>query len=83
MNTVLEMPLETAIRGVQQMADFITEHYKWIFSGIGVAVLFWFIGYKNNNSNKSKQSMHIGDNSAGIQIGRDLNEKNKKDKEYV
>lgn len=53
---------------MEQISDFFSSNYEWIFSGIGVFVISFFI------IKKSKiQKQKLGDNSTGIQAGRDVN----------
>ncbi len=48
---------------------FFEKNYEWLFSGILSSVIFWFLGNKNGYNKAVKQSMKLGDNSKGMQIG--------------
>lgn len=61
------------------MIEFIMKNYEWLFSGILSGFIFWFLGQKNGYKKALKQSMKIGDNSNGIQVGRDFNIKRDKE----
>jgi len=55
--------------------NFLTENYQWIFSGIGVAILFFFLNRtRNNKSSKINKStsVQIGNKVRGDQAGRDI-----------
>jgi len=61
------------------MIDFFMNNYEWMFSGVLSGLIFWFLGQKNGYKKAIKQSMKVGDNSSGVQVGRDY--LNKVDKE--
>lgn len=50
---------------------FILNNIQWIFSGIGVFILGFFVTRKIIQGKKVNQK--IGNNSTGIQVGRDVN----------
>ncbi len=52
---------------------WIMDNIEWIFSGVGVAVIFALIGvlFKNKNGKKIKQYQKSGNNSTNIQVGGD------------
>lgn len=63
---------------MEQISNFFSSNYEWIFSGIGVFVISFFI------IKKSKiQKQKVGDNSTGIQAGRDVKIKKSKNKKDV
>jgi hypothetical protein len=53
---------------------WIIENVKWIFSGIGVAILSILVGlfYKNKANKSITQSIKSGNNSTNIQGGRNV-----------
>ncbi|MCG3697735.1 hypothetical protein [Aliarcobacter butzleri] len=53
--------------------DWISKHYEWIFSGIGVFLISLFFLKKGNRQNQKS-----GNNSTNIQVGGDLNIKDDK-----
>lgn len=52
--------------------DYLIEEKEWIFSGIGVFVLGFFI-YKRTTKSSVKQNQKVGSNSSGIQANGDIN----------
>lgn len=63
--------------------QFLGEHYKWIFSGIGVFVLGGIIAVFKNRKSSSKnqnQSQRSGANSTNIQAGGNVEFTQKNDK---
>ena len=52
-----------------EVGNWIFDNTTWIFSGIGVFILGFFITKKIRN----KKSQIIKNNSSGIQAGRDVN----------
>ncbi len=52
-----------------EIINWITDNVTWIFSGIGVFILGFFITKKV----RKKNSQTIRNNSSGIQAGRDVN----------
>lgn len=61
---------------MKQIIDFIISHFKWIISLIAGASALSFIIVKKKRSQKQK----VGDNSIGIQAGRDVKIRNLKKK---
>lgn len=53
--------------------DFILKNSEWIFSGIGVFLLSFFLIRKKVKPNKNKVRQKIKNHSVGIQAGRDVN----------
>lgn len=51
------------------MIEYLIGNKEWIFSGIGVTILSWFIF---RNSNKTKMTQKSGNHSTSIQVGGDL-----------
>ena len=52
------------------MVNWLQNHYQWVFSGIGVAVLTGVIAFfrkKSNQNNNEIKQVNIGNN--GTQIG--------------
>lgn len=54
------------------MLDFFQNNYEWLFSGAGLTVVSWFIGYKQGYSKAIKQQMKVGDNSTAIQVAGNM-----------
>lgn len=57
------------------IAKFFTDNYQWIFSGIGVAIILFFLnlGRKHESSKIDKTSTtQIGNKVGGDQAGRDI-----------
>ncbi|HZH60697.1 MAG TPA: hypothetical protein VEY70_14210 [Metabacillus sp.] len=51
--------------------EWIMENKEWVFSGIGVFILSTIVTLMvRKSSNNQKQK--VGNNSTGIQVGRDL-----------
>lgn len=48
---------------------FFENNYEWLFSGILSSVIFWILGNKNGYKKAVNQSMKLGNNSKGIQVG--------------
>lgn len=42
-----------------------------MFSGVLSGFIFWFLGQKNGYKKAINQKQKVGDNSTGIQVGRD------------
>lgn len=61
-----------------QILDFFSNNYEWIFSGIGVFLISFFLIRKSIG-----QKQIVGDNSVGIQAGRDVKIKKFKNKKNV
>lgn len=61
------------------MIKFITDNYEWMFSGILSGLIFWFLGQKSGYNKAIKQSMKLGNNSKGIQVGGNFTEKTEKE----
>lgn len=51
------------------MVEYIIDNKEWIFSGIGVAVISWFILRKSTGSNMSQKG---GKGSTNIQVKGDF-----------
>jgi len=49
--------------------EYIIDNKEWIFSGIGVAVISWFLLRKSTGSNMSQKG---GKGSTNIQVGGDF-----------
>ena len=62
---------------MEEIIDYIVREKDWIFSGIGVFILGFFIYKKSKTSKKMKQK--IKNNSFGIQADGDVNINTKKD----
>lgn len=60
------------------MIEFISKNYEWMFSGIFSGLIFWFLGQKNGYKKAINQSQKVGNNSTGIQVGRDYTTTDKK-----
>jgi hypothetical protein len=70
--TRLEIIQNFAIHGLEEnKMDFIKANIEWIFSGIGVFILSFFITRQIIKKKNIKQK--IGDNSTGIQVGGNFN----------
>ncbi|SFD73996.1 hypothetical protein SAMN04489722_1241 [Algibacter lectus] len=63
---------------MEQILNFFSTNYEWIFSGIGVFIISFFL-IKKSKAQKQK----VGDNSTGIQAGRDVKIKKFKNKKDV
>ncbi|SFE77326.1 hypothetical protein [Flavobacterium xueshanense] len=63
---------------MKQILDFFLNNYEWIFSGIGVFIISIFFIRKSTG-----QKQKVGDNSLGIQAGRDVKIKGFKHKKDV
>ena len=63
---------------MKQILDFFTNNYEWIFSGIGVFIISFFVIRKSKEQNQK-----VGSNSNGIQAGRDVKIKGFKHKKDV
>jgi hypothetical protein len=61
------------------MIKFITDNYEWMFSGILSGLIFWFLVQKSGYNKAIKQSMKLGNNSKGIQVGGNFTEKSEKE----
>lgn len=48
---------------------FFEKNYEWLFSGILSSIIFWILGNKNGYKKAVNQSMKLGNNSKGIQVG--------------
>jgi hypothetical protein len=51
------------------MIEFLKDNYQWLFSGVGSGLIFYFLGRQHGYSKATKQSMKVGDQSTGIQVG--------------
>lgn len=51
---------------MEQISNFFTTNYEWIFSGIGVFIISLLLIRKSKG-----QKQKVGNNSFGIQAGRD------------
>jgi hypothetical protein len=63
---------------MKQIFNFFFDNYEWVFSGIGVFIISLFFIRKSTG-----QKQKVGDNSNGIQAGRDVKIKNFKYKKDV
>ena len=54
---------------MSEIIYFFKENYEWLFSGIFSSIIFWILGNRNGYKKALKQSMKLGNNSKGIQIG--------------
>jgi sugar phosphate permease len=63
---------------MEQILDFFSNNYEWIFSGIGVFIISFFLIRKSKG-----QKQKVGNNSVGIQAGRDVKIKKFKNKKNV
>lgn len=63
---------------MEQIIDFISNNYEWIFSGIGVFIISLFLIKKSKG-----QRQKVVNNSVGIQAGRDVKIKKFKNKKDV
>jgi len=54
------------------MIEFIQKNYEWLFSGAGLTVVSWFLGYKQGYSKAIKQQMKVGNDSTAIQVGGNM-----------
>lgn len=63
---------------MKQILDFFSNNYEWIFSGIGVFIISLFLLRKSKG-----QKQKVGNNSVGIQTGRDVKIKKFKNKKDV
>ena len=63
---------------MEQIFDFFSNNYEWIFSGIGVFIISLFLLRKSKG-----QKQKVGNNSVGIQAGRDVKIKKFKNKKDV
>jgi len=56
--------------------DFITEHIKWIFSGVGVAAVTGLIALLHHRQSNSRQvhrqGQSVRNGSSAYQAGRDI-----------
>lgn len=66
------MYIFTIDRG-EKMIQYIITNKEWIFSGIGVAAISWFL-IRNKSSKTTNKNMRQkgGDNSTNIQVGGDV-----------
>lgn len=60
------------------MIQFLAENYEWMFSGFFSGLIFWFLGRKNGYNKAIKQTMKLGDNSKGTQVGGNYTKTTKK-----
>lgn len=51
------------------MIDWFIANKEWVFSGIGIAIISFFI----RKSKNQKQTQKSGNNSINIQVGKNLN----------
>ncbi|MDD4528221.1 MAG: hypothetical protein PHF25_09395 [Candidatus Margulisbacteria bacterium] len=63
---------------MEKILDFFSNNYEWIFSGIGVFIISLFLIRKYKG-----QKQKVGNNSVGIQAGRDVKIKKFKNKKDV
>jgi len=63
---------------MEQILDFFSNNYEWIFSGIGVFLISFFLIRKSKG-----QKQKVGNNSVGTQAGRDVKIKKFKNKKDV
>ena len=63
---------------MEQILEFLSNNYEWIFSGIGVFIISFFLIKKSKG-----QKQKVGDISVGIQAGRDVKIKKFKNKKNV
>lgn len=57
------------------MIELFKHNYEWIFSGIGPAIIFWIIGYKQGYNKAIKQNQKVGNNSTAVQVSGDYHQK--------
>jgi hypothetical protein len=55
------------------MFDWILQNKEWLFSGLGLVVIGWFITWLINRNKKTGQLQKSGKNSTNIQAGNDIN----------
>lgn len=48
--------------------EFISGHYQWLFSGIGVSLLGWVLWRKAS----IKQNQSVSDGANAVQVGNDI-----------
>lgn len=53
---------------MEQVLELLKNNYEWFFSGFGVFLLSFFLIKKSKG-----QKQKIGNNSIGVQAGRDVN----------
>jgi len=54
--------------------DWIEQNKEWLFSGLGIAIIGWFITWSiNRHKNTSHQIQKSGKNSVNIQAGKNIN----------
>jgi hypothetical protein len=63
---------------MEQIIYFLKNNYEWIFSGVGIFGLSLFLKKKFKG-----QKQKIGDNSVGIQAGKNINIKEFKNRKNV
>ena len=55
------------------MVDWVTEHIKWILSGVGVAIIVAIISlFAGQHIKGLDQEQTSGDSSANVQVGGDI-----------
>lgn len=52
--------------GEYQVLEYLIDNKEWIFSGVGVAAISWFLLRKSSTSSMSQKG---GKNSTNIQVG--------------
>ncbi|HCV15216.1 MAG TPA: hypothetical protein DF637_02620 [Rikenellaceae bacterium] len=52
------------------IVNTLSDNIKWVFSGVGVAVVSWY--FYSHKKNDKKQIQKSGKNSINIQVGDDL-----------
>jgi len=57
---------------MDKIISFLIEEKEWLFSGIGVFILSFFI-YRKKTRSSVKQQQRIGKKSTGIQANGDVN----------
>jgi len=53
------------------MIDVLIKNKEWVFSGIGVAAISWLF-FRGTNKSVKKMSQKSGNNSTNIQVGGDM-----------
>jgi hypothetical protein len=56
---------------INSLINLIETHYQWVFSGIGVSVLFYFFGNKNRTSSSNNKVVQKNIRTKGDVVGRD------------
>jgi hypothetical protein len=62
------------------MIELLIKNKEWIFSGVGVAVISWLF-FRGSNKNTKSMNQKSGNNSTNIQVGGDVKDSFRGDKD--